>query len=500
MKSLIINTNLGKIKGFIADKINVFKGIPYAEAPIKSLRFKPPIEKKPWKNVFKARKFGVSSFQGPVLTENLFGPLTKQSENNCLTLNIWTPTTNDENLPVMFWIHGGGFIYSGSSRPIYDGHYLSKRGNVVVVTINYRLGIFGFLYIPDVMANLGMLDQILALKWVKENISHFGGDPNNITIFGESAGAYSVMTLMSMPLAKGLFQKAIAQSPYAFEIEPPLRVAKRILEKLNCTIDTVKNLKKIPAKKLNKAQNQYLIEVMNTSESYYSNFRPCIDNKTIPTHPLNAIRNGSSNNVNLLLGTNENEAAYFTYLNPEFSNLNEEKLKLKLLIDLKRFNLEHKINDFIEYYKKPQNERKKLTPIEIYNKIYTNLYYNIPTIRYAEAQLKNNPNVFHYLFTWRSPMYKAACHSIDLPFIFGYLDKPNMKEFIGAKNKVKNISDRMIDAWVNFAKSSSPNHENIPEWHKYSLKERNSMIIDEKFKIENLYNEEEMNLWKDFFR
>jgi para-nitrobenzyl esterase len=224
IKTEVVGTTLGKVQGYIEEGIKIFKGIPYAAPPIRDLRFSPPIPREPWNDIFMAKDFG------PIAPQPLYfftydtqlcetrksvatsKPNLRQSEAECLNLNIWTPGIDNKKRPVMFWIHGGGFMFDSSADEKIDGLLLARKGDVVVVSINYRLGPLGFLYIPGITANVGMLDQIAALKWVNDNISTFGGDPNNVTIFGESAGATAVVTLLAMPAAKGLFHRAIAQS------------------------------------------------------------------------------------------------------------------------------------------------------------------------------------------------------------------------------------------------------------------------------------------------
>ncbi len=178
----IVEVNFGKVKGYTENSLHIFKGIPYAEPPIGDLRFSPPQAKKPWDSVLETTEFGPCAFQGYTALEEVTGKLQPESED-CLTLNIWTPDIDDKKRPVMFWIHGGGFIFGGSRTPTYNGSTLAQRGDVVIVTINYRLGAFGYLFIPGITTNVGQLDQILALKWVHDNIAKFGGDPDNITIF-----------------------------------------------------------------------------------------------------------------------------------------------------------------------------------------------------------------------------------------------------------------------------------------------------------------------------
>ncbi|NVM45363.1 MAG: carboxylesterase family protein, partial [Candidatus Lokiarchaeota archaeon] len=233
-KSTIINTLSGRVQGFIKDGITIFKGISYASPPIDALRFQPPQVHKGWECILKATEFGPYAPQGFTLLEEMFGHFENQNEDNCLSLNIWTPETDNESRPVMVYIHGGSFIFGGGADIWYgvDGTQLARKGNVVVVTLNYRLGAFGFLYIEDQIANIGILDQIAALKWIKKNIEKFGGNPNNITIFGESAGALSALILTSIPLTKGLFHRAIIQSAPIMDTKPTIKSNTKLFQEL----------------------------------------------------------------------------------------------------------------------------------------------------------------------------------------------------------------------------------------------------------------------------
>ena len=255
-KEIIVETRQGKVKGYERDGINKFKGIPYAEPPVGNLRFSSPILKKLWSGVLDCTKFG------PVVPqrESFFTPQPPplQDEEKCLTLNIWTPGLDDAKRPVLFWIHGGGFSFGSGS--LTNGMNLAKFGNTVIVSINYRLGIFGYIFIQDEIANLGQLDQITALQWVRDNIMFFGGDPNNVTIFGESAGGVAVSTLMAMPPAKGLFNRVISQSgavhPGWFHPKIGIRGAEHIMAALDIKGFDIDALKKVPTQKIVKVQTK----------------------------------------------------------------------------------------------------------------------------------------------------------------------------------------------------------------------------------------------------
>src|SRR3712207_215533 len=262
-----VMTAVGEVAGELGDGVHVFRGIPYARPPVGELRFRPPQPPEPWAGARPATAFGSIAMQSPSPLENLFGAAERPSmSEDCLYLNIWTPGLDGARRPVMVWIHGGAFVTGSGSTPWYDGTRFAARGDVVVVTLNYRLGAFGFLHLADLIGesfvgsgNAGILDQAAALAWVRDNIAAFGGDPENVTIFGESAGAMSVGTLLALPAARGLFQRAILQSgaaSNAMSRERANEVAGRLLEALGIPREKSETIRDVPARDLLAAQGR----------------------------------------------------------------------------------------------------------------------------------------------------------------------------------------------------------------------------------------------------
>ena len=287
----IIETSIGRIRGYIDGDLQVFKGIPYAERPIGELRFKSPVPRKKWVGVFDALDYSPICVQ--TTTPGFIFPPIPQSEADSLTLNIWTHGTDNKERPVMVRIHGGGFTI-GSGR-MANGFKLARRGDVVVVTINYRLGALGFSEIKGIESNIGILDQIEALKWVQKNIELFGGDPNNVTIFGISAGGMSVSTLMAIPAAKGLFNRVIAQSgalnPFSYQINRGVDRTNRVLKTLKINKGDVESLHRITAYELVKAYASIAEEDNVLAQiPWILGIPPYIDGETIPEHPLGLIK------------------------------------------------------------------------------------------------------------------------------------------------------------------------------------------------------------------
>jgi para-nitrobenzyl esterase len=494
-KEIIIETKTGKVKGYEREGIQKFKGIPYAEPPVGNLRFSSPILKKPWSSVLDCTKFG------PVVPqrESFFTPQPPplQDEEKCLTLNIWTPGLDDTKCPVLFWIHGGGFSFGSGS--LTNGTNLAKFGNAVIVSINYRLGIFGYIFIQDELANLGQLDQITALQWVRDNITFFGGDPNNVTIFGESAGGVAVSSLMAMPAAKGLFKRVISQSgavhPGGFHPKGGIRGAEHIMTELGLKVFDVEALKNVPTQKIVDVQTKMELEARAKGRTFpYGVF---VDGKTLPKHPLEAIRDGFASDLELIVGTNQDEVKLYTALTPPSNILDEEGLFKRTHNMIRFFNQDEAVaQKVIETYKESRKGTLSTEPQEILDAISTDFRFRVSGIRLAEAQCKHQPNVFSYLFTYKSPEMGGklgACHGLEIAFVFGTLDDKARGIVPKRSNETDILSKKMMNSWISFAQNGNPNHDGIPKWNQYELKNRSTMffgtevkLVDDPFKMERI--------------
>ena len=285
-ETTVASTTLGMVRGFEADELIKFLGIPFAKPPVDELRFRPPVLPDPWIETFEASEFGPACMQPEFYTFN------ERRSEDCLTLNIWTPGTDSAQRPVMVWIHGGGWVAESSASGWYDGTIFSQRGDVVVVSMEYRLGVFGFAYLDyrdssmAASGNVGILDQVTALEWVRDNIAAFGGDPENVTIFGESAGGMSVSTLMGIPSSRGLFSKAIAQSGAANSlrgVDYAASLSDRLM--VHAGVEDVPGLQRLSTEELLAAQ------VALTDEELIESlvFGPVIDGVVLPESPLSAV-------------------------------------------------------------------------------------------------------------------------------------------------------------------------------------------------------------------
>jgi para-nitrobenzyl esterase len=512
---IIVNTSLGNIEGFQESNHQSFLGIRYAKPPVNELRFCTPLPIEAWDGTYDASEFGQNAPQydgGQGIVRN--------TSEDCLYLNVYTPKVDDAKRPVMVWIHGGGFVFgTGASRGY--GDKIVHRGNIVLVTINYRLGIFGFFNWPSLPKNNGLSDQICALEWVRDNIRYFGGDHNNVTIFGQSSGGRAVVSLMAMPSAKGLFHKAIPQSgtahPYAYDDSISKKASNDMFDILGIKVGDIQSLREVDWTELNKAQHEIFRSLNPKEHRILFPFRPIIDDDTIPVLPLDAIRNGFAKDIPLLIGNTLDERKVYNRgliraNQLELIHKRHEKIdKTGLLRFTNKYmkfygKTENDANMLIETYKKARKGKLPIEPYEIGYAINTDEAYRIPIIRTAEAQCQNQQNTYCYLFGFESPLYKnilGACHTIDLPFIFGTYDhsNPNTEIMVGRNNieELETFSNLIMDTWISFAKTGDPNHSGLPKWPKYDLNNRATMILKQDPEIVNAPMDEERFAWENIF-
>lgn len=495
--NMIVKTKNGKIRGDKEENgIIAFKGINYAKSPVKDLRFKPPVPIESWDGVLDGTNFGPYVPQPPPLMPNpLLDSLVKK-EDNCLSLNIWTPALDDKKRPVMFYIHGGA-LETGNGA-LYNGQFLSKRGDIVVVTINYRLGALGFLYVPGKTANVGFLDQVLALKWVKDNVEYFGGDSENITIFGESAGGLSVSCLMTMPAAKGLFQRGIIESNVAnFFGHKPADGEKfniRMFATVGVEYGDLDAMRKIPVEKL--------VEVYSKTQSefLFTNFYPpYVDGDVLPMHPYEAIQKGIAKDFEILAGTNEDEHKLFAAMDPTAMNADEKKLQENFRVTLSNLGQKDaKIEEFIDLYKRKVSEKPSTSPLEVISEFQTDYFFRIPVSRYMGEQSVHQPNLYLYNFSWKTPSMGGvlgACHALEIPFVWGSLLDIDMGWLPKKTEEMEILSSQIMDCWINFARSGNPNHKGIPNWPKYNKKNRSTLIFDKNITVVDDPKRETRIIW-----
>jgi len=500
----IVNTSSGKIEGYQENQQFVFKGIPYAAPPVGKLRWLPPQPVKSWGGIRSAKGFGSIAPQyqlpGGEMMENL--RIDEPQDEDCLYLNIWTPEADGSRRPVMVWIHGGTFIIGSGSQEMFRGNTLVSRGDVVLVTINYRLGALGFMNLKEITQGRipatgceGLLDQIAALDWVRKNIEAFGGDPDNITVFGESAGAMSIGALMGMPAAKGKFRKAILESGGAGTVgllEDSAATAEKYLDILGLKATDGDSLYSLTVPQILAAQRKLNV-LLHKKDNRITPFQPVVDGSVMPEIPIQAINKGSAQGVPILAGSNLDEFKLFNAIDRNFRKMDEAGMIRRL----KAFIPPDRVSDCIAAYREARGRRGEGTSAgDILTAVQSDYMFRIPVLRLVEAQCGNGQPAYNYLFTWKSPLMKGklgACHTLEIGFVFGNYDD----RFHGAGPETAALSQKMQDAWIAFARTGNPSCENLGVWEPYGDR-RNVMVLDEECRIVTASYEEERHIWDSF--
>ncbi|MCU1483033.1 MAG: Carboxylesterase [Subtercola sp.] len=454
--STVVTTVQGDYRGSRAGGVLCFKGIPYAAAPAGVDRFTAPRLPEPHNGIVDAVEYGATVSAPPqrsaVIDRLLPDPVRPGS--NGLNLNIWTPDAGG-SAPVFVFIHGGGFVTGAGSTSAFDGTAFARDG-VVAVTINYRLAADGFLAIPGAPANRGLLDQIAALEWLQQNITAFGGDPGRVTIAGESAGAMSVLTLLAMPAARGLFRRAISQSGDGHHVHTPEQaalIAAEVAAELDVPL-TVDALLAVPIDALHAATNATISRVGAGGDPRFASFtrlvvQPVVDGETLPEHPLAAAAAGAGSEIDVVIGMNGDE--YGLFVAPfGLSGMGDDVLtrSVERLIGDSAFDV---LNSYRE-------QRPGATPAELFIAIQSDWFCRVPATRYADARRAAGAESYLYDFTWRPSTYDGelgAFHTLEIPFVFDTLDDPWGLELRGA-DAPQNLADVVHRAWVQFVSTGDP--------------------------------------------
>lgn len=469
----VVATTAGKVRGTTQDGVHAFRGIPYAQPPVGTLRFAPPVAHEPWDDVRDAVEFGPPPPQ----------PARVSATDEWLTLNVWTPDPDASGLPVMVWLYGGRFTTGASDETECDGTRLAA-GGVVVVSLNYRVGTEGFMLIDGAVPNRGSLDQVLGLRWVRDNIARFGGDPHNVTVFGESAGAASLTMLMVMPAAAGLFRRGIAQSVPAFMFGTDLAadIAGVIAARLGRR-PTLADLAEVAPQELADAGDGiayqdrwgYRLAVRR------SQFGPVIDGVVLPDSPFRALAAGAGSGIELLIGHNRDEYNIVIYGSggPESITPDESERALRSLPSSP---------GAAQMYRAayPQADHRQL-----YQLVCSDYVYRMPTLHIAQAHAAGGGTTHLYEFCFdESPV--AAAHTTEIPLVFGTLDSPMGSALYGSSPSAQMVSREMSSAWRSFATNGDPG------WPAYEPVEQLTRVFDAPSGITSYPEQTSQRIWADY--
>jgi para-nitrobenzyl esterase len=492
----VVQTTAGRVQGVEREGHHAFLGIPFAAPPVGALRFRKPQPVAAWAGVREATRFAPSAMQGKKHSIPGFAATGEISED-CLYLNVYTPQADGRKRPVLVWIHGGGFGYGSGSEEFYDGKWLARRGDAVVVTIHYRLGVLGFAYFGEhggaqwgADENVGSFDQIAALQWVKDNIESFGGDPGRVTVFGESAGAVSVAVLLAMPAARGLFQRAICQSGTANRLsntKGSAMLTGALLKQLGLGAGQAEKMRELPVDAIIAAQ----------LAPGGGLFHPVWGAESMPLRGVAALRAGMARDVEVIVGTNRDEQKLFTAV-PGRRQIEDVDLHKAVRASIPRAAA-GRADEVIALYRSSRKTRGLPTSNnDILDAVSTDSRFRMSAIRMAAAQRMHQPNTFLYLFTQESPARRGSlgsAHALEIPFIFGTLDDPMTMKFTGEGPEVTRLSEDMMDAWLAFAHTGNPSHPRIGQWSRYDDARQNTMVFGPQGGLVDAPFAEELTLW-----
>ncbi|MFC5722212.1 carboxylesterase/lipase family protein [Streptomyces gamaensis] len=483
-------TASGTVRGRHEDGLAVFRGVPYAQPPVGDARFAPPRPVRPWDGVREAYAFGPPAPQG---TTPMPGPPETLNGDDWLTVNIWTPQADPAaRRPVMVWIHGGAYVVGWSGSSDFDGSRLARDGELVVVTLNYRLGMEGFAHIEGAPDNRGLLDQVAALEWVRENIAAFGGDPGNVTVFGESSGAGSVAALLAMPRAAGLFRRAVAQSAPGPYLSPELArdVGTALAAGLGLPA-TVEGLSAVEPRRLTGAGDGLTMKMLQHEDRWgaYAHtampFAPVVDGDVLPETPWTALARGAARDVELLAGHNRDECRLFFVPTGILAGIDDEKAAAALRA----------------FAPGPDGERAyrqaypAAGPDLLFERVWSDWLFRMPSLHLAEAHAAGGGRAYLYELTWPAPAQGGAlgaCHGLDVPLVFGTFASDTGRLLLGPEPspEAEELSARFRTSWAAFAATGDPG------WPAYDAEQRLTRVLDARPTVTGYPEEASRGIWQ----
>lgn len=505
-RTAVTRTEAGDVAGYAQGDLFIFKGIPYAKAE----RFMPPQASDKWEGVRSSRAYGPTCPQGVrggwQSDEHAFAFDWDDGYpgEDCLRANIWTPGLNDgRKRPVMVWLHGGGYAAgSGQELPSYDGANLARKGDVVVVTLNHRLNVLGFLDLSGfgekyaASGNAGLLDLVAALKWVNRNIAAFGGDPANVTIFGQSGGGGKVSTLLATPAAAGLFHKAVVQSGSmlrTMEQKYSQRIGAAAVRELGLRPSEIDKLKTIPYEQLLAAGEKAVARVKAEAEqegisTFIFGWAPTVDGEVLPAQPFDPQAPAQSKDIPLMIGTTLHEFTMSTYV-PFFRTISEEQA-----VEFLRKKYGDRTDEFVAAFRKayPDYQPKDLADVDFVFRPGA-----VEQARIKTAQ--QGAPVYMYLFGWESPVMDGmlrSTHCMEIPFVFD--NTLRHASMTGGGREAQALADRMSRAWINFARTGNPNADGLPAWEPYTPDNGATMYFDNDCRILHNHDKELLEVVRAF--
>lgn len=505
-KKNIVETDSGKVFGFVSNGIVTFKGMPYGASTAGKNRFMPPAKPEPWAGVRSALYWGpvspqnyTSTFDGRRNGWNhddesfMFEWEDGQPSEDCLRINVWTPSINDnKKRPVLMWIHGGGFT-SGSDNELrmYDGESLARRGDVVMVSVNHRLGVLGYMNLIEYgeqyasSPNVGMMDLVAALEWVKTNISNFGGDPNTVLIFGQSGGGGKVSALMGMPSAGGLFHRAVVESGASLRqgtLDRSAQVAAGVIAELGLNKDSISKIHDLPDHAIVQAAFDAGRKAAAAARGGGrgpggggGGWGPVVDGKVLPRNSFDPDAPSYAAKVPLIVGSVLNEMANAVQMgDASVDAWSMDEMKSRLSAQRGQEKAEHLIAVF-------QKLHPSATPFEIYSRI-SGMSGRVGALTMAQRKAaQGTAPAYNYWFQWQSPILDGrgrAFHCSELPFVFYNTER--CARMTGNTPEARDLAARISDAWVSFARKGDPNHPGLPAWPRYDAETVPTMVFDAK--------------------